>query len=120
MNEINDGCQKYEQLFIFGDEKALLEHIETCPECKAEHEKMAVLSALVKEAKPYFKKKRAQKKVAMALCASFLLVFALGGAGLYENQIASNAELLAYYENDISPISQMGFPTDEYGLLLIE
>lgn len=42
-------CDKYEAFFVFNDEKAFYEHIENCPDCKAQHEKYLKVSSLVKE-----------------------------------------------------------------------
>ena len=33
-------CTKYEALFTFRSEEELEEHLQNCPECRAEHEKM--------------------------------------------------------------------------------
>ena len=42
-------CSKYEGLFIFSDEETLKKHIEECPECRAEHEKMQKVSELIEK-----------------------------------------------------------------------
>ena len=41
---MNNKCPKYEGLFIFSTEEELKKHIEECPDCKAEHEKMERVS----------------------------------------------------------------------------
>jgi len=121
MDDKENKCQKYEQLFIFGDEEKLEEHLKECPHCRELHEKMQKVSALVKEAKPAFKKERKKTLAIRTVCASMLLVFTFFGIGLFGN-IADKGMITASNYDDIyyeSVIDDWGFPVDEYGLLLV-
>ena len=67
---MKDKCQKYEGLFVFSDEATLKAHIENCPDCRAEHDKMCKISELLQEVKPHFiarRKRFAQMKIACAI-----------------------------------------------------
>ena len=55
-------CSKYEGLFIFSDNETFEKHLEECPDCKAEHEKMQKVSDLISETKFYYKSKANRKR----------------------------------------------------------
>ena len=102
------SCDKFEKLFTQEDETELLAHIETCPECKAEYEKMTAVSNLIKEAKPLFKKDYAKtQRLAVTMVAGVSIFFLTGF--LLLNWLPS-------YNYD-QAISSEIYPTDEYGLL---
>ena len=114
---MDDKCKKYEGLFMFSDEKTLLEHIEQCPDCKAEHEKMLKVSELLQEVKPYFIAKRKrfnQMKIACAI--SFIML--TGSVMGVMNFNSDVSETLRY--GTVLEAEDYGFPVDDYGFLLIE
>ena len=110
-------CTKYEGLFIFADDKTLAEHIEKCPDCRAEQEKMQRVSDLLQEVKPFFVKKRkqtAQVKIACAICAMILSGTVLGVINL-NTDISDTIR----YGTTLSA-GDLGLPVDSYGLLMVE
>ena len=110
-------CKKYEGLFIFADNKTLAEHIEKCPDCQAEHEKMQRVSDLLQEVKPFFIKKRkqtAQIKIACAICAMILSGTVLGIIN-FNTDISDTIR----YGTTLSA-EDLGLPVDAYGLILVE
>lgn len=117
MNE--KKCNGYESMFTFLNEEDFLKHLETCEECKAEHEKMLRVSELIQEAKPYIKHNNKRTKILKSACAAFVVVFATlslpiftFGTNIYENVTASNGQISLTAE-------EMGLPVDEYGFLYI-
>lgn len=114
---MKDKCQKYESLFIFSDEEALKAHLEECPECRAEHEKMCKVSALLQEVKPHFmakRKRKAQMKIACAVSFMLLSGTVLGLVNL-NPEISDTLRYGAVLEAE-----DFGFPVDDYGFLLVE
>lgn len=112
---MTEKCNKFESLFIFSDEATLTEHIEHCPDCKAEYEKMNRVSELIKEVKPYYKKDRFRAvKVA---CIMFALL--VGGTTL---EIANNnyniVDTVKYGQQFTA--DDLGFQTDDYGLIMVD
>jgi hypothetical protein len=93
-------CSKYEALFVFGNEAALKEHLETCADCRAEQEMMDKVSALIKEARF----KPASKLKAACILAAILI------AGISFN-LPGNQTLSA---------EDLGFPVDSYGLIMVD
>lgn len=114
---MSDKCSKYETLFIFSDEKTLLEHVETCEECKKEHDRMNKISELLQEVKPELqirRKKHAQLKIACAAFAILLSGTVLGVINL--NQDISDT---LRYGQTLS-VEDYGFPVDSYGLIMVD
>jgi len=120
---MTEKCNKYQPLFIFASEDDLLEHIKVCPECRKEHEQMENVASLVKEVKPYLKSKPLKFKVPSQIAACFIVAilcfFALTNYSYYIASKNDNAEALAMIKQD-SISTQMGMPTDEYGLINTE
>lgn len=115
---MENRCPKYEQLFIFGTEQELKEHIANCPECIDYHTKMEKVAELVKEVKPLIKKTSPVKLIGLRAVAGFvtvILAFFAINPTLHEK---NNYGLIA--NADSSPVAQMGLPTDDYGFLMIE
>lgn len=113
----NKKCTKYEGLFIFADEETLEEHLKTCPDCRAQDAKMKKISALLQEVKPFYIKKRkqhAQVKIACAICAMILSGTVLGVINL-NTDISDTLR----YGTTLSA-SDLGFPVDSDGLLMVE
>lgn len=114
---MSDKCTKYESLFLFSDEVALKAHLEECPECRAEHEKMSKVSELLQEVKPHFMAKRKrimQMKIACAISFMFLSGTVLGLIN-FNPEISDTLRYGAVLEAE-----DYGFPVDDYGFLLVE
>lgn len=110
---MKEKCKKYEGLFVFAQEQELLNHIQTCNDCRLEHEKMQRVSELIQEIKPYYKKNKFKK---MQVASIFFIVL-LGGivfTGLNGNFQSENT--LTY---DLSA-EELGFPTDDYGFIMVD
>ena len=111
-------CNKYEAFFTFRDEEAFYKHIETCPDCKEEHEKYQKVSALVKEVAPaYLEKQRKNKTNLLKRAACFALILT-GFVGLMGYKIYEDNSYQMNYIED-SYVYSMGLPTDNYGFLEI-
>ena len=117
---MKDECNKYEAYFTFRNEDELLEHIKNCSECKLEHEKMQKVSDLISEVRPYFlAQKESKNKKATILktaCFSVALLFLTIGTGAlnYQYDIVNS---IVYHNLSAE---ELGFPTDEYGLIMVE
>lgn len=114
---MNNECSKYEGLFIFSDEKTLLKHLEKCPECRAEHEKMQKVSELIGETKFYYRAKNKRAKKLKAVCALALVMFFSASFGIITND-SDFADALMY--GDSLSAEDLGFPVDSYGLLMVD
>lgn len=84
---------------------------------------MENISELIKEAKPlYFARKRRNSRIKSALALVVCLVVI---GGFYPRSYTYNYAAEAAIDNEIyltetgSIIEDMGFPTDEYGLLMV-
>ncbi|MDD3013870.1 MAG: hypothetical protein PHC34_09230 [Candidatus Gastranaerophilales bacterium] len=116
-------CTKYESLFIFGTEQDLQTHLELCPDCKIEHEKMQKVANLVKEVKPLYRKKSLNNRIKLKIAASFIiLTCSFWVYNSYTNEMIAqlNYESELLIKNGQSLIADQGLPTDEYGLLRTE
>ena len=121
-------CDKYESLFIFADEETLNKHLQECEDCRREHEKMHKVSALVKEAEPELKRRAAFFNSLKVACVLFLFIT----GGVFFQTFApmqlntTNATMTASISSDMSfdyedsIIADMGLPTDDYGLLMLD
>lgn len=110
-------CKKYEGLFTFASEEDFLSHVESCPDCKAEYEKMAKISDLIQEAAPLIKKERKNKARLKLACASVALVFCTLTMGAI-NFIPDVHDAI-YYGQTLS-VEDYGFPVDSYGLIMVD
>ncbi len=114
---MNEKCSKYESLFVFRSEEELNEHINTCEDCRLEHEKMLRVSELIQEAKPYFKEqKRNWAKVKVA-CALFLLM--VSGTTLGVINLNTDVSDTLKYGTTLT-YEDLGLPVDSYGLISLE
>ena len=84
---MNKKCSKYEGLFIFSDEETLLKHLEECPDCRAEHEKMQKVSELIGETKFYYKSKSKKTRKLKAICMLVLFMFFTATFGVIHNSV---------------------------------
>ncbi len=114
---MDNKCSKYEGLFVFSDEGTLLKHLEECPECRAEHEKMKKVSELIGETKFYYRAKSKRVKKLKAVCALALFMFFTATFGVITND-SDFADALMY--GDSLSAEDLGFPVDSYGLLMVD
>ncbi|MBE7704053.1 MAG: hypothetical protein E7Z89_08405 [Cyanobacteria bacterium SIG28] len=110
-------CSKYEGLFVFSDEETLMKHIEECPECKAEHEKMEKVSGLISEVKFYYRSKKRRVMKLKAVCALLMFMFFSATYGVITND-GDLMDSLMYGET--LSAEDLGFPVDSYGLLMVD
>ena len=122
--KMNEKCSKYESLFIFGTQSQLEDHLANCEECQREHAKMEQVVSLVKEVKPFLNRRAISSKSILKIAASVFGIF-LAFFAIYHTispdltQISNNNYGTSTIKKS-SEVAQMGFPTDEYGLLKIE
>lgn len=114
---MNEKCSKYEALFVFRSEDELNEHIANCEECRLEHEKMQKVSALIKEAKPYYNSRRKNLAKIKVACALFMLM--LSGTTLGVINLNTDVSDTLKYGAALSS-EDLGLPVDSYGLIYIE
>lgn len=112
-----NNCKKYEGLFTFADEKDFLAHIEECPNCKAEHERMQRVSDLIQEVAPQIKAKRREFAKVKLACTSFGIVFCLLTLGVVN--LNPDVHDMIMYGQTMS-VEDYGFPVDSYGLLMVD
>lgn len=112
-----NNCKKYEGLFTFADEKDFLAHIEECPDCKAEHERMQRVSDLIQEVAPQIKAKRREFAKVKLACTSFGIVFCLLTLGVVN--LNPDVHDMIMYGQTMS-VEDYGFPVDSYGLLMVD
>ena len=114
---MDNKCSKYEGLFVFSDEEALQKHLEECPDCRAEHEKMQKVSELIKEVKPYFRERRRNLAKVKVACALFMLM--VSGTTLGVLNFNTDVSDTLKYGAALSA-EELGLPVDSYGLIYIE
>lgn len=114
---MKDKCSKYESLFIFSDEKTLLSHVETCEDCRKEHEIMNKVSDLIKEVKPQLKEKRKRHARLKIACAAFAIL--LSGTVLGVINLNQDISDTLRYGQTLS-LEDYGFPVDSYGLIMVD
>lgn len=110
-------CNGYEAMFTFLSDEDFLAHIKECEDCAKEHARMQQVSALIKEAKPYIRKKRRNVRILVMAATFFTAVFAtlsvplcMVGVDVYDNYVTTKTV----------DVEEMGLPVDEYGLLYLE
>ena len=114
---MKEKCNKYEVLTNFGTEEELLSHIAECKECQEEHSKMLAVSDLIQEAKPYYIKQCERMKKLKVACVMLFTFF----SGITFGVVDTNYRImdtLAY--SDGITLEDMGFPTDEYGFIMVD
>lgn len=114
---MENKCSKYEGLFIFSDEETLQKHLEECPDCRAEHEKMQKVSDLIGETKFYYRAKSKRMRKLKAICALAMFMFFSATFGVVTND-GDLADALMY--GDSLSAEDLGFPVDSYGLLMVD
>ena len=114
---MENKCTKYEDLFIFADEKTLEAHVKSCSECQKEQEKMNKISELLCEVKPEYLRRKAQKKTLRAACMIFVLFL----CGISFNTLDSKYSIVDNIKyGQVVSMEDMGFPVDSYGLIMVE
>ena len=110
-------CSQYEALFTFRSEEELMEHVQNCPECREEHERMQKVSELLQEVKPYYQKRKKNFAKFKAACALFLIMACGTTLGLinFNTEISDTLK----YGSALSA-EDLGLPVDSYGLIYIE
>ena len=114
---MDNKCSKYEGLFVFSDEETLKKHLEECPECRAEHEKMQKISDLISETKFYYRSKSNRKRKLKAICALAVFMFFSASFGVINND-EEWTDMLMY--GDTLTAEDLGLPVDSYGLLMVD
>ena len=114
---MENKCSKYEGLFIFSDKETFEKHLEECPDCQAEHEKMQRVSELINETKFYYRSKSNKVRKLKAICALALFMFFSGTFGIINND-SEFLDSLKY--GDTLTAEDLGFPVDSYGLLMVD
>ncbi|MBQ9244745.1 hypothetical protein IJ182_00590 [bacterium] len=110
-------CNKYEGLFVFRSEEELNKHLEECPECREEHEKLLKVSNLVKEVAPaYLAKKEKNTFIKRAACVAMIFTFLTAFTGY---KVYDEYSYQANSGDDYSYITELGLPTDDYGFFEI-
>ena len=114
---MDKDCSNYEALFVFKDDEECQKHLQNCPQCQKEHEKMQKVSELIQQVKPYFKKKQRNWVKLKAACALFVIVSGATTLGLinFNTDISDTLK----YGTTLSA-EDLGFPVDSYGLIYIE
>ncbi len=114
---MNKKCTKYEALFTFRSEEELMEHVQTCEDCRLEHQKMMRVSELIQEAKPYFKEKRKNLAKVKVACALFMLMIC--GTTLGVINLNTDVSDTLKYGTTLNA-EDLGLPVDSYGLISLE
>ncbi len=91
-----------------------MEHVNSCPECRHEHEQMQKVSELINEVKPYYKKKRKNMARLKVACAMFLIAVCTTTLGVI-NLNTDVADTLKYGQT--LSAEDLGLPVDSYGLI---
>lgn len=111
-------CDKYERMYTFLPEDEFLRHVESCPDCKAQYERERALSAIIRDAAPYYRKVEAHKRrrgMFVKTACLFLLFTAIGTyTGVEVKTHHDNVAVIREFSAD-SVITQEGLPTDKYG-----
>lgn len=114
---MDNKCSKYEGLFVFSDEETFQKHLEECSDCRAEHEKMQKVSALIAETKFYYRNKSRIVRKIKAVCCAICLIFCSATIGIVSGD-SDLADALMYGES--LSAEDLGFPVDSYGLLMVD
>ncbi len=113
---MKEKCNQYEGIFIFGDEEKLKEHLETCEDCRKEHEKMQRVSELIAEVAPQIKEQRRTNARLKMACASFALVILVSTLGVI-NLNPDVHDTIMYGQT--MTVEDYGLPVDSYGLIMV-
>ena len=109
-------CDKYEALFTFGTDEEFQKHLAECEDCRREHERMQKVSELIGEVKPLYIRKDKYKHFKIACVFAMIL---LAGVSLETADMQYGIVDQIIYGERITP-EKLGFPTDDYGLLMVD
>ncbi len=115
--ENSNKCNKYEGLFVFGDEKTFNEHLLNCEDCQKEHFKYERVSQLIKEVTPVYLKRENNKKISAIKKLACCFVLFVGLTGCYTCYYMYDVNNFSIETADESCITDIGLPIDEYGFL---
>ncbi len=114
---MKEKCNKYEAYFTFANDVVLEKHLAECEDCRAEHEEMKKVSALLKEVKPALRQRRKnalRTKVAVAVFAAIV-------GGMSFTELDSRYDIVGSVRyGDSITIEDMGLPVDSYGFLMVD
>ncbi len=110
MNENEKNCKGFKEQFINLNKEEFLTHMQNCESCKQEYLEMKKLSNLLKIAKPHYLKKR---NVLMTFKTAAIITLTLF-TGFMATYLSNT-----YSQNTLS-LEDLGFPTDEYGFILVD
>lgn len=113
---MENKCTQYEGLMTFGTTERLIEHIKTCEDCRAEHERMEKVSALIQEVAPSIKEKRKNYARLKMACASFALVMFVSTLGVINLNTDIHDTIM--YGQTLT-LEDYGLPVDSYGLIMV-
>ena len=114
---MTDKCKQYEGLFIFGDDEKLTSHLETCEDCRKEHERMQRVSDLIAEVAPKIREQRRTSARLKMACASFALVILVSTLGVINFNPDVHDTIL--YGQTMT-VEDYGLPVDSYGLIMVD
>ena len=114
---MENKCSKYEGLFVFSDNGTFEKHLESCEDCKLEHEKMQKVSDLLNEVKFYYRARAKKIRKIKAVCAALCLICFSTSFGVVTND-GDFVDALMYGES--LSAEDLGFPVDSYGLLVVD
>lgn len=114
---MDNKCNKYEALINFGSDEELNKHILECSDCREEHEKILAVSALIQEAKPYYLSQKSKMKKLRVACVMVFTLF----TGVTFGVLNDNYNIIdtLSYQDGIT-LEEMGFPTDDYGFIMVD
>lgn len=110
MNENDKDCKGFKEQFINLNKNELLAHIQICESCKKEYLEMEKLSNLLNTVKPHYLKKQNFVKSFKTAAVLTLTIF----TGFMAAYLANT------YSHNALSLDDLGFPTDEYGFILVD
>lgn len=110
MNKKEKNCKGFKDQFINLNEEQLLAHIQNCENCRQEYVEMKKLSNLLTIAKPHYLKKR---NILMTFKTAAIITLTLF-TGFMATYLTNT------YSQSTLSLDDLGFPTDEYGFILVD
>ena len=114
---MNKKCDKYEALFTFATDEEFQKHLLECEDCRREHEKMNRVSELITEVKPQFAERKDKYRHIKIACIFCMVLFAGVSFQTANNQYRIVETIM--YGEQLTP-EALGFPTDSYGLIMVD
>ena len=113
---MKEQCRQYEGLMTFGNDEQLQEHMKVCADCRAEHERMEKVSALIQEVAPSIKERRKNTARLKMACASFTLIMLVSTLSVINLNTDIHDTLM--YGQTLT-LEDYGLPVDSYGLITV-